>query len=316
MIRALQITLILILFGAHNVLAQGDAKSALRTTSNQVMVGDRAKVFLEVSHDPAQSTVVWPQIPDSFGKLEVLEKGRIDTIRNGGEVVYRQGLGIAGFDSGVFSIPPISVEIQPKLGSRYVLNTNPLSLLVQTVPVDTTKPIKPIKDIINIQRTWTDSLALIVGGALLIILLIIIVVLYSRRKKPAPPAPKTSEMLPKVWALQQLDELDTDQLWQQGEVKEYYVRLTNILRSYIERAFGTSALESTTDELMDMVRRHPILRSGASHLQQILPMADLAKFAKAAPSPDEHVAAMIGAKEFINITAPAVVPAPDANPVS
>src|SRR4051812_23853752 len=117
----LRLSLLLLFFPSAICHAQGDAKAALRTGSNKIMVGDRAQVILEASHDPAKSKVIWPQIPDSFGKLEVLEKGKIDTVRNGAEVLYRQLLSITGFDSGVFTIPPISVDIHPLLGTPYKL---------------------------------------------------------------------------------------------------------------------------------------------------------------------------------------------------
>lgn len=281
----------------------GDVHASLRAPVTQLKVGDEGEVFLEATHDPSRSTIAWPQVPDSFGKLEIHDKGRIDTLRSGNQETLRQRLLVAGFDSGVYTIPPFTFEVNKGAAQ---ITTAPLSLLIQTLPVDTTKPIKPIKDIIPVERRWTDSWILLVAGALLILVIILITLFLVLRKKPqpaiaAPPAPTVPAH---IAALDALKKLEAAALWQKGEIKEYYVQLTGIIRTYIEGAYGTPALESTTDELLATIRNHPVLNLGYPSLYNILPMADLAKFAKAAPTAAEQVEAMQGAIAFVNITTP------------
>ncbi|MEO6833792.1 MAG: hypothetical protein ABI378_14205, partial [Chitinophagaceae bacterium] len=116
-----------------------DAQANLNTNTNKQLVGDQARVTLEVQHDPTVSKIIWPGIPDSFGKLEVIRKEKIDTIKNGKFVQYKQLMLIAGFDSGMFVIPSFAVNVAPLAGSPYQLHTDSVMLLVQTVAVDTTK---------------------------------------------------------------------------------------------------------------------------------------------------------------------------------
>jgi hypothetical protein len=111
-------------------------------------------------------------------------------------------------------------------------------------------------------------------------------------------------------ALRLLAALEAESLWQKGEVKEYYIRLTDILRNYIEARFGIPALERTTDELSAAAKKHPELCLQADRLHGILATADMAKFARAQPTPAEHAAAMQDTKDLIIASIPK--PAPEA----
>lgn len=286
--------------------AQGDVKVGARADAVRLQVGDQARVFLEVQHSPATSRVEWAAIPDSANHLEIVEKGKIDTIANGATVTYRQRLLVTGFDSGLFVLPSFQFAVLPGGGGTpYVLRTDSIPMLVQTVPVDTTKPFRPIKDIIAVKTSWLDYLWLIIG-CLLFLGLAIFVVLYFRKHKavkaPVQPAAPAETLQEK--ALKMLAALEREELWQKGQVKEHYIRLTEIVRGYIEARFGTPALELTTDDLMEKARTSRDLIPVADRLHTVLYTADLAKFARAEPLPAEHLAAMTAAKELITATPP------------
>ncbi len=109
------------------------------------------------------------------------------------------------------------------------------------------------------------------------------------------------------YTLRLLTTLDAKQLWQKKQVKEYYVELTDIVRGYIEKRFSTQAMELTTDELLDKVQLHKELVQYQGMLADILHTADLAKFAKAQPLPQEHMDAMGKAKQFVDSSRPIVI---------
>jgi hypothetical protein len=287
----------------------GDASATLISESDRLIVGGEARVVLSAQHDPARSRIAWPIIPDSFGKLEVLNKDKIDTIKQGGFVQYRQLLLVTGFDSGLFRIPPFGLKVSPAAGAPYVIQTGAIDLLVQPVPVDTTKPFKPIKGIMIVEASWRDYIWWIVAGIFALLAIVLIVYFMRQKKHRIPPPPPAPEPL-HVRAIRLLDALEAEQLWQRGEVKEYYVRLTDILRGYIEARFGVKAMERTTDELAAAARLHPGLSPYANGLFAVLATADMAKFARAQPLPAEHVAAMQATKDFITTTIPVPEPVP------
>ncbi len=144
--------------------AQGDAKAGARLDANQIVVGDQARLFIQVQNNPSLGRLQWATIPDSFNNLEIVERGKIDTTRQGDIVTYRQRLLITGFDSGVFKIPAFVFPVIPNTGAAYTVQTDSFGLLVQTVEVDTTKGFKGIKGIVYVKSNWLDYIWFIVGG--------------------------------------------------------------------------------------------------------------------------------------------------------
>lgn len=298
----------ILLLSAAGVHAQ-DASVTTRLDTKRITVGDQARLFLEVTNKAGSGKVQWAEIPDTFNKLEVVEKGRIDTITKGATIIYKQRLLVTGFDSGAYTIPAFVFPIIPNSGTAYTVQSDSLQLLVQTVAVDTTKGFRDIKSIIAVKATWKDYIWYIVGGLAFIILIIVIVTYFIRNKKaPKPvvvPAGPVETLQEKTLRL--LAGLDEQQLWQKGQVKEYYTALTEILRGYIEARYHKPAMELTTDELLASARRHHEMKEHVSLLFDILYTADMAKFAKAQPLPQEHVTAMANTVKFVNLTKPETV---------
>lgn len=290
--------------------AQGDAKVDVKTDANQILVGDQARYFIEAQHNVTQSKLQWATIPDTFNNLEIVEKGKIDTIKQGDVITYKQRLLITGFDSGVYVIPSFVFPIIPNNGTAYIIQTDSLPLLVQTVAVDTTQPFKGIKEIMAVKSSWLDYIWYIIGALLFLILITVVVVYFIRNKKVAAPVttpPPPKETLQEK-ALRMLAGLERKQLWQGNHVKQYYVELTDILRGYIEAQFNTPTMELTTDELLQSARLNRELNKHTELLSTILYTADLAKFAKAQPLPHEHANAMELAIKFVTETKPAETP--------
>jgi hypothetical protein len=98
--------------------------------------------------------------------------------------------------------------------------------------------------------------------------------------------------------------LEDQRLWQQGDHKAYHSKLTDILRGYIEERYQVPALESTTDELIKELRVSSLPTEQRDRLENMLRLADLVKFAKTLPSPQENEQMMAGGIQFVETTAP------------
>ena len=146
----------------------------------------------------------------------------------------------------------------------------------------------------------------IYGVIALIILSLLVwyIVWYMRNKwqgrgrelKPAPKLP------PHVIAIKALDELRNRKLWQNGKHKLYYSTLTEILRLYIEGRWAVGALEMTSDEIISALRDVDIKHDSRSNLIAILRTADMVKFAKALPEPEENEQLLTYAYYFVENT--------------
>ena len=128
---------------------------------------------------------------------------------------------------------------------------------------------------------------------------------YLKRKKGEPifvlrPGVRYQ---PHEWALMELEKLRAKKLWQAGKIKDYHTELTDILRKYFEDRFHIMAMESTSSEILDDLEAKTLIpKENRDVLSRILVMADLVKFAKYLPLPEEHDQSMEYAIDFINKT--------------
>ena len=123
----------------------------------------------------------------------------------------------------------------------------------------------------------------------------------SDRSAPAPSPAKALPLHERI--LQQLRELGSEKVWQQGDHKQYHSRLTDLLRTYIEERYRVPAMESTTDELLRELRVSAMNREHQQHLRNMLELADMVKFAKAVPTREENEMMMHGAIRLVQETA-------------
>ena len=115
--------------------------------------------------------------------------------------------------------------------------------------------------------------------------------------------------------LQELEKLKNEELWQHEKVKDYYTRLTDIIRIYVEDRFGIATMEQTTFEILTSLKGNEAMieKKSVNDLKEILELADFVKFAKLTPLPDENHRVLSTAYLFVKETtveAVTEVPAP------
>jgi hypothetical protein len=108
-------------------------------------------------------------------------------------------------------------------------------------------------------------------------------------------------------ALQKLEELRLAKVWQQGRIKEYYTSLTDITREYFEGRYFFDAMEMTTDEILEALDRQNINKGAINKIKGAFELADLAKFAKALPTPLENDLCLNHCVDFVKETKPVPV---------
>lgn len=277
------------------------------TDERKIVIGDQVRLFLEVKPNAKSDKVEWAQIPDSIHGLEIVEKGKIDTIVSGNTFSLKQRLLVTGFDSGRFYIPAFRFQVTSN-GQVQELLTDSIPIEIQTVPVDTTKAFKPIKGIEEIKFSIWEYWMQILAGLILIGFIVFLVFYFLKNKKTAIPskAIKTPPEKAHDKALRLLKELKEKQYMQQGRSKEYFTEISDIVRTYLEERFSITAMEQTTDELLSLLKKQTDskaeLRKIRPELKLILRTSDLAKFAKANPLPDEYEACYDAAVEVVRRT--------------
>lgn len=312
LISRLALSVLLIFLFSYSAKAQ-EIKATAKLDSNSIKIGQQVKLKLSIQYrvdNGKHIKIKWPEITDTIRKeVEVVGQSKTDTIipdkNNPFQFVQTKTLYITSFDSGYWAIPPFKFKVNDDTNGIF---TEPLLLAVSTIAIDTTIAIKDIKAPFDEKYTWLDWLKdnmYVVYGtlvAILVVLIIIYLIRYFKKIKPPVVFVEAPKIPAHQIAFEKLDKLKEEKLWQEGKLKLYHIMLTEIIREYIENRFKIQALEQTTDEILYGFRNVAIDDESRIRLKQILILADLVKFAKEQPLPNENEKSMSNAYDFITGT--------------
>ena len=264
----------------------GQDSPAINTTVDTtfIKIGEQVKWTVTVDVDTT-AQVIFPE-GQTFSPLETVEAFATDTTRKKDRLTLQKIYALTQFDSGAYKLPSQRIEIN---GTGYM--TDSMLINVATVPVDTlAQKMYDIKPLIQVEKSNADLWKYILIGLLVLLLLGGLVYWFIFRKKPLTEEEKVALLPPYDRALLELKRLENSKYLIQDEYKQYYSELTAIVRSYLEEDAHVSALESTTDQL---IQKLELLKDAGElkldddtikQFKQILQTADLVKFAKNKPS--------------------------------
>jgi hypothetical protein len=290
-----------------------EIKATATLDSNKIQIGQQVKLQLTVDYRVDKGKhikIQWPAIADTIRKeVEVVSQSKVDTIIPDSNNLFQfrqtKTLYLTSFDSGYWAMPPFKFIVN---GDTNGVFTEPLLLQVGTVSVDTTQAIKDIKPPYEENYSWLDWLKdnmYVVYGtlvAILIVIIIIFIIRYFRKVKPPMVVKEIVKIPAHIIAIEKLDKLRDDKLWQDNKLKQYHSILSEILREYIENRFKIQALEQTTDEILMGFRSIAIDDESRLKLKQALILSDLVKFAKEQPLPNENELSLRNSYDFVNGT--------------
>ncbi|PIF31775.1 hypothetical protein CLU81_2282 [Flavobacterium sp. 9] len=258
---------------------QKQVETSIDTTKNKI--GAEFKLTLKTVVS-SKSKVVFPKLK-TIGQLEVIQSYPIDTVKKNDTYELIKKYGLTQFDSGKYTIPSIKILIDKK-----PYQTDSIRVEVANVKVDTLQQkMYDIKDITaadsGIGNWWIYVLIFIA------ILAIGAFVYWYVKKHQLKKIEEEVYKTPIEKATSLLNSLESKELVQKGEIKEYYSELTDIARNYIEEAIHIPAMESTTSELIQAIRtastkkKMTLTPETVENLERVLRQADLVKFAKSKP---------------------------------
>ena len=277
------------------------ARISTELDTDLVSVGDQMEFTVRVEHDPAAS-VVWP---DSFdlGPVEVLGAEILPPANEGGRSITGARFTLAAFELGDIEIPSFDIRVEAPDGSSTTLSTDPYVITVQSVGLDEGGDIRAIRGPLGIPLSviyvlpWILLLALLGGlGYWLWV-----------RRRPVEASPRRSVVIPRFPhedAYEALDRLRASDLVERGEIKEYYILASEIIRTYVEGRFGVCALELTTGEVVEGLWGFDVPEDAIQTFGRFASRCDLVKFAKLWPAPDACRDSLEVARAFVDQTRP------------
>ncbi len=208
---------------------------------------------------------------------------------------------LTSFDDTLYYLPPFVVKVD---GKPY--ESKSLALKVLGIEVDTTHVDQFFgpKDVQDNPFQWSDWSLLFWLSVLMLVLMAAGYYLYLRLRDNKPIITHiriVKRLLPHQKAMKEIEQIKADKMVMSENQKEYYTKLTDTLRKYIEERYGFSAMEMTSSEIIDRLMSTGDQQS-LDELRQLFTTADLVKFAKYSTMINENDANLVSAIDFINQT--------------
>ena len=279
-------------------------KVETRIDSLQLLIGEQAHLTLSVTMKEGQQALFpdYQYTQQLTPGVEVLEMKEGDTLRlDNGMVKVSREYTITSFDDTLYYLPPMKVKVD---GKEY-LSKN-LALKVLTFDVDTLHPNQffPPKDVQNNPFLWSDWSLIFWLSVLMVLLMALVYYLYVRLRDNKPVISRIRiirHLLPHQKAMMEIQRIKSDNIEISGDQKEYYTRLTDTLRTYLEERFGFQAMEMTSGEIIERLKQEED-QTKIAELRELLETADLVKFAKHSALLNERDRNMASVVEFIETT--------------
>ena len=285
-------------------LAAQDVTVKATIDSSHYLIGQWIYTHLDI-RVPKGVKAELPSSDQSLESAEFVSAEFTEETEEGGEQRFIRDIIITAFDTGRFDVRVLVSYRRPGDTTTYVARSNPLTITMSTVELDTSIAFRDIRDVMHVSLSLWDYL--IIAG---IALLLVLIGWYAwRRWKRRPIAvveesvEAAPEIPPHVLARKRLESLEQQRLWQAGKHKEYQSGVTDTVREYIGRRFHIPAMEEITSEIISDLALAGTAPELVTRSEAVLRLADQTKFARYIPTSAEHEATMRYAYDFVDATA-------------
>lgn len=290
-------------FDVDKKYERGPVTMHVKLNRKEISIAERLTLRLEVTAEESYE-IEWPKLGEKLAQFGIVDyDSPVPALAKGGRVLYVRSYELEPFLSGEYKIPPLKVtfwkkaEAQPK---KHDLESEELTVNVKSLLPEKAGALK-IKDLVGPMempggdRRWLYLAAGLIGAA-------VVAgggVIFWRRRKNGPAA-ILARIPAHELAYRELERLLADKLIEQGQMKLFYIRISDILRHYIENRFALHAPERTTEEFLAELQRSTALASDHKVLlKEFLLHCDLVKFAELLPTNDQIQKTFDLCKQFI-----------------
>lgn len=284
-----------------------DIKVTAAFDSTRILIGDQVNFTVTVEQ-PSDQVLNIPEFRDTLIKnIEILKGPETDSVTVGqGRVRITEKYLVTSFDSGYYKIDPVYAEMKNSSGiNRFYSDYSRLEVMKYKIaPADSTAKIYDIVAPYKAPVTFNEILPWIIGALIIGAVIWVAVVYFKRFRKKSEEVPQVINPDPAhVIAFRDLEQLKSEELWQKGQYKQYYTRLTEILRQYLENRYNVYSLELTTSETLEALLKTGFKKGDSfNKIKGVLTAADLVKFAKHVPDANEMELHYLDSWNFVEMT--------------
>ena len=292
-----------VLFTANMVFAADEDIPSIKTTVSRqrILIGDRIRYKAEIL-SKLDLEFEFPKFKNNkIDECEIKDSGKEARTFLFGRHSYVFWLDVTSYYIGKRKIPPIEIKYREKgEGNWKTLKTSEVTFTVESVLPRNVR-LQDIKDIKGpiYPFSFLKLIMWIIAACIAAWLAVKLLKKLIRKKPPKLPYELAVEAL----------EVAKAEFSKTGDVKAYYVAVSDAVRKYIETVFKLRAPEMTTQEFLSSLGASWKIFAGYKELLRIFMEAcDLVKFARHTPSKEEIDSVFISAKKFIEETKGEYVP--------
>lgn len=303
-------TLLLIILSVGTLVASAQVTIEAAIDSIEMLIGEQVHVTVTATMKEGSKVEfpVFKPMQQLIPGIEVLKSTELGTKGKDGGFVDRQVVyTLTSFDDTLYYLPPFVVKVD---GKPY--ESKSLALKVVGIEVDTTRVDQFFgpKDVQDNPFLWSDWSLLFWLSVLMLVLMAVGYYLYMRLRDNKPIITHiriVKRLLPHQKAMKEIEQIKADKMQNSENPKEYYTKLTDTLRKYIEDRYGFNAMEMTSSEIIERLEKALTddtkdAATMKAELRQLFTTADLVKFAKYSTMINENDANLVSAIDFINQT--------------
>ena len=208
------------------------------------------------------------------------------------------------FLSGTYPIPAFTFEFYDSNSpeeKKYELTTEPVDIEVTSLLGEQRAELKidDIEDVLEMPRPKSYAWVWVLGVVAVAAGVGLWLYLRGKRVRELVRIFRPAHEI----AYERLRALVKEDLVGTGRIKEFYERISDILRHYIEQSFSLRAPESTTEEFLAELANTDVLPTGEKQrLGEFLQLCDLVKFAKHNPTTQQIQETFDLVKDFVEKT--------------
>lgn len=276
----------------------------VKVDRDKVTIGDKIKYEVIVEYD--SGIEIEPYAAEkNLGEFEIKDyKIEIPRKIKSGRYLSKAIYTITSFMTGDFSIPGLKIKYKDADKKEKEIASDEIKIKVEGIKPgpndkDDIRPLKGPAEIKGKFPAWLFALFILLTA----VIAVFIYLKNKRKEKERPgPASRPAEEIAK----DALNALKENRFAERGLIKEYYIGLSDIIRTYIENRYRVFAMDRTTWELYQEMRLKKIERQHADKINNFLEDCDMVKFAKYIPVQKEIAESYKRAVEIVEITTPKI----------
>lgn len=273
----------------------------MRVTPQKVLLGQPFEVEVVLTHPSSQRYDLSAAPAEEAFDVVAQERSRSD---GASESTTTFRVKLAAFQLGALKTPTLTFDVLDGTTQGRQQVEGVAVEVASSLPPDAQEQGASMLDIRPPREVPIPSYRLLwaLAAALLTAALAWLLFRWLKRPRAPKPVPAVPALPLDVRTRAALDALRQEDLPGQGRVREFYFRLSEVVRGYLGERYGFEALESTTPELLAAVRRLHTPGLPLADLERFAYSSDFARYAKAVPSLDDCKGALEFGYRLVEVT--------------